>query len=181
MSYEVVNGVFRGTGLEQADTGKCYEHTELYVASLHWAMMTVTSIGYGDIVPQTVTEYSVCVVFMLIAGASWAVIIGGICGGRVFATGENTARVPVSTGPLKASISLGGGGAFLLGAAVAVATLWLTEVECPSATEASGSRLAGDLVLSRNLSPDLRRAASVAAWGACWIRWRLSKYDSAFR
>ncbi len=88
--YEVVNGVFRGTGLEQADTGKCYEHTELYVASLHWAMMTVTSIGYGDIVPQTVTEYSVCVVFMLIAGASWAVIIGGICG--VVSAGDEVER-----------------------------------------------------------------------------------------
>jgi len=57
----------------------CFHHTDVYVACLHWSMMTITSIGYGDIVPQNSAEYAVCVIFMLFAGVSWAQIIGDIC------------------------------------------------------------------------------------------------------
>jgi hypothetical protein len=42
--------------------------------------MTITSIGYGDIVPANTTEYIVCVVLMLFGGATWAYIIGNSCG-----------------------------------------------------------------------------------------------------
>lgn len=43
-------------------------------------MMTVTSIGYGDIVPSNSVEYASTVVFMLISGITWAQIVGQICG-----------------------------------------------------------------------------------------------------
>jgi potassium voltage-gated channel Eag-related subfamily H protein 7 len=58
----------------------CFYHLDVYVACLHWSMMTITSIGYGDIVPSNSVEYAVCVVFMLFAGVAWAHIIGEICG-----------------------------------------------------------------------------------------------------
>lgn len=50
---------------------------ELWVASLHWSVMTLTSIGYGDISPVTTQERVVCVMLMLIAGCLWANLIGG--------------------------------------------------------------------------------------------------------
>ncbi|CEL92732.1 unnamed protein product [Vitrella brassicaformis CCMP3155] len=49
---------------------------QIYLVSLYWSFMTLTSIGYGDIVPFTYIEYGVCVVCMLIGGMIWAYIIG---------------------------------------------------------------------------------------------------------
>jgi len=52
---------------------------EIYTASLHWSVMTITSIGYGDISPQRVEEYLVGIVCMLLGGVLWAYIIGSLC------------------------------------------------------------------------------------------------------
>merc|ERR1719421_1719530 len=49
---------------------------EKYVLSLHFAIMTLTSVGYGDIVPQTLAEYSLCCVIMAVGAIVWAWIIG---------------------------------------------------------------------------------------------------------
>merc|ERR1719160_1662417 len=37
----------------------------LYVACLHWSVMTITSIGYGDIVPTRYEEYYLSIFCML--------------------------------------------------------------------------------------------------------------------
>mmetsp|Transcript_125298 Transcript_125298/g.350873 ORF Transcript_125298/g.350873 Transcript_125298/m.350873 type:complete len:695 (+) Transcript_125298:126-2210(+) len=58
----------------------------VYTAALHWAVMTITSIGYGDIVPVRNEEYLACVVCMLLGGVLWANIIGGTC--AVLAKGD---------------------------------------------------------------------------------------------
>eukprot|EP00418_Pyrodinium_bahamense_P024826 CAMPEP_0179133262 /NCGR_PEP_ID=MMETSP0796-20121207/63366_1 /TAXON_ID=73915 /ORGANISM="Pyrodinium bahamense, Strain pbaha01" /LENGTH=720 /DNA_ID=CAMNT_0020832221 /DNA_START=20 /DNA_END=2182 /DNA_ORIENTATION=+ len=52
---------------------------QVYVASLHWAVMTITSIGYGDIVPVRVEEYIVGILCMLAGGVLWAYVIGSLC------------------------------------------------------------------------------------------------------
>mmetsp|Transcript_62218 Transcript_62218/g.181676 ORF Transcript_62218/g.181676 Transcript_62218/m.181676 type:complete len:731 (+) Transcript_62218:48-2240(+) len=54
-------------------------HVEIYAASLHWAVMTLTSIGYGDIVPVRLEEYIVGVFCMLLGGILWAYTIGSLC------------------------------------------------------------------------------------------------------
>jgi hypothetical protein len=59
--------------------GECYHHTDLYAASIYWAVMTLTSIGYGDITATNKTEYLLCAVVMMIGGCIWAFIIGNIC------------------------------------------------------------------------------------------------------
>jgi len=51
----------------------------VYMASLHWSVMTITSIGYGDIVPARNVEYVTCIVCMLFGGILWAFIIGSTC------------------------------------------------------------------------------------------------------
>eukprot|EP00392_Amoebophrya_sp_AT5.2_P003463 g3468.t1 len=51
----------------------------VYLISLHWSVMTITSIGYGDITPTQWNEYLVCVIVMFIASFSWAYVMGNAC------------------------------------------------------------------------------------------------------
>ena len=44
----------------------------VYIWSLHWSVMTITSIGYGDFSPQRKSEYVVCIVCMFLGGIMWA-------------------------------------------------------------------------------------------------------------
>jgi hypothetical protein len=53
----------------------------VYMWSLHWSIMSITSIGYGDWSPQRSEEYIVCIIFMYMGGILYAYIIGGICAG----------------------------------------------------------------------------------------------------
>merc|ERR1719464_2536708 len=41
--------------------------------------MTITSIGYGDIVPVRFEEYIVGILCMFIGGVLWAYVIGSVC------------------------------------------------------------------------------------------------------
>jgi hypothetical protein len=47
-----------------------------YFLSLFWAVQSITSIGYGNIQPVTLTEYAVASVLMLVCGIYWSYIIG---------------------------------------------------------------------------------------------------------
>jgi len=51
----------------------------VYSSALHWAVLTITSIGYGDIVPTRNAEYWGGVFCMLLGGVVWATVIGGMC------------------------------------------------------------------------------------------------------
>eukprot|EP00746_Dinoflagellata_sp_MGD_P041189 gnl/MRDRNA2_/MRDRNA2_19957_c0_seq1.p1 gnl/MRDRNA2_/MRDRNA2_19957_c0~~gnl/MRDRNA2_/MRDRNA2_19957_c0_seq1.p1 ORF type:complete len:734 (-),score=112.90 gnl/MRDRNA2_/MRDRNA2_19957_c0_seq1:116-2317(-) len=52
----------------------------VYLASLHFAVMTITSIGYGDITPTRNMEYVIGILCQLAGGLTWAYVIGSICG-----------------------------------------------------------------------------------------------------
>ena len=56
------------------------EWGNVYAISLYWAIMTLTSIGYGDITPQNGREYVLSSVCMAMMAAMWAVVIGQMCG-----------------------------------------------------------------------------------------------------
>jgi len=54
--------------------------SDIYVYSIHWATQTISSIGYGDVGPQTTTERSFVTIFMFIGGVIFAFALGEICG-----------------------------------------------------------------------------------------------------
>lgn len=51
-----------------------------YLVSLYMSVMTLTTVGYGDLNPKNLAEYALLVVCMLIGGYMWAYIIGAVCG-----------------------------------------------------------------------------------------------------
>jgi hypothetical protein len=66
-------------GENAAHWENCYAESALYTAALYWAVKTITSIGFGDIVPENHNEQSACIVAMLLGGCVWAYAIGSIC------------------------------------------------------------------------------------------------------
>ncbi|OQR83157.1 voltage-gated ion channel superfamily [Achlya hypogyna] len=54
--------------------------TTLYIASLYWSIMTISTIGYGDITMTTALEKVVAILCMVVGCGSYSFIIGSICG-----------------------------------------------------------------------------------------------------
>ena len=50
-----------------------------YLASLYYALYTITSVGYGDIAPQTELEYAINVTIIFLGALIWAYTIGSFC------------------------------------------------------------------------------------------------------
>eukprot|EP00747_Dinoflagellata_sp_TGD_P063441 gnl/TRDRNA2_/TRDRNA2_153450_c0_seq1.p1 gnl/TRDRNA2_/TRDRNA2_153450_c0~~gnl/TRDRNA2_/TRDRNA2_153450_c0_seq1.p1 ORF type:complete len:343 (-),score=24.35 gnl/TRDRNA2_/TRDRNA2_153450_c0_seq1:86-1114(-) len=58
-----------------------YNHPALvYCLSMYWAVVTLTSIGYGDITPQNEFEYWLSTICMIIMATNWAYVVGSACG-----------------------------------------------------------------------------------------------------
>jgi hypothetical protein len=54
------------------------EPFHVYIWALHFSVMTITSIGYGDLSCQRFDEYVVCFFCMLIGGVLWGMTIGNL-------------------------------------------------------------------------------------------------------
>ena len=51
-----------------------------YNAAIYWAMVTITTIGYGDVVPKTNPERMFVTFAMLIGAGAYGYMVGSICG-----------------------------------------------------------------------------------------------------
>jgi len=51
-----------------------------YVAALYWSTMTISTVGYGDIVPATQAERCYLIFAMLIGASVYAYVVGSVCG-----------------------------------------------------------------------------------------------------
>lgn len=51
---------------------------EIYSGAFYWSMVSITSVGYGDISPQNGPEMLLTTVYLLIASFFWAWIIGSM-------------------------------------------------------------------------------------------------------
>jgi len=49
-----------------------------YWAALYWSGMTLTGIGYGEMLPQNSTERGLCTLYMLLSGMLWTYVIGSV-------------------------------------------------------------------------------------------------------
>merc|ERR1711988_840649 len=54
-------------------------YSEIYVAVLYWALTTMSTIGYGDIVPVSTTERGITSVAMVIGSCTFAYGLTNVC------------------------------------------------------------------------------------------------------
>ncbi|OQR81794.1 voltage-gated ion channel superfamily [Thraustotheca clavata] len=52
---------------------------DAYVAAIYWAAMTITTIGYGDIVPVNSLERGLFILMMFVGACMYAYVVGTMC------------------------------------------------------------------------------------------------------
>lgn len=64
-------------------------HWEMYIGAMYWAVQTVTTVGYGNIVPTTISERVIACFVMLLGGFVFSTIISKVASVLEPNSGEN--------------------------------------------------------------------------------------------
>ncbi|KAF0699864.1 Aste57867_9574 [Aphanomyces stellatus] len=64
----------------QYDNFDVNDLTSQYIAALYWSIMTIGTIGYGDVPIPTTTEKVVAILCMTIGCGAYSFIVGSVCG-----------------------------------------------------------------------------------------------------
>ena len=59
-------------------TGNAPNASDKYAAALYWSIMTLTSIGYGQMTPENTPERYLCSLYMMLSGIIWTYVIGSV-------------------------------------------------------------------------------------------------------
>jgi hypothetical protein len=65
--------------LRDCPEGSVNIQLNLYLYAFYWALATVTTIGYGDVTPQTSRETCFAILIMVLGGFFWAWVLGSAC------------------------------------------------------------------------------------------------------
>ena len=89
-----LNATELAAGGEQSYT--CRAPHELWVASCYWAVMSITSIGYGDITATAgnTSEQAVATVLMILGAMVWGLVLGNHSATAISARVRTRARLP---------------------------------------------------------------------------------------
>lgn len=81
MVSSLSEGVAADTWATQAGIEYGVENNPLekYTSSLYWAMMTLTTIGYGDIVATNIYERVYVILLMMVSALVFAYVVGTMC------------------------------------------------------------------------------------------------------
>ena len=71
-------------GIVYVDGGTCEGPGAIYASSMYLAIVTITSVGYGDITATNVSETVVLTVLMMLSALMWGLVIGTFSG--IFST-----------------------------------------------------------------------------------------------
>jgi len=58
--------------------GEVASPLDRYVAALYWSVMTLTSIGYGEMTPLNTPERVLCSLWIMVSGVIWTYVIGSV-------------------------------------------------------------------------------------------------------
>ncbi|KAH8097596.1 voltage-gated potassium channel [Aureococcus anophagefferens] len=79
MMFPAMGGPGGGAAPAAAPPREAPADHAVYVISLYFAIMTLTTVGYGDVLAQNISEYALMIVMMFLGGFMWAYIIGAVC------------------------------------------------------------------------------------------------------
>jgi hypothetical protein len=86
--------------------GESASQTARYIAAYYWAITTISTVGYGDIVARTTTERAYTILAEAVGSLMFAVLIGSLGSMMVGQKVTNPTRATVPAAPLSPSTPL---------------------------------------------------------------------------